>query len=196
VLAVTWLTGITLAHFMGLMSTHFIPRYAIVLLIPGPLLLLLGVMPWRTARTAWLIPIGALAASLWASSTPGWTAIYSSDEAKDMALNPHADFWAIRDELGPQDTAYDMTGNRILSDLWATSPVSITSVPDEETHVRFPGQKVGRRILVLPGALNMGDSVRKWKGAAMGRLKELRPYVFEDTEANEPLSLKLAELEP
>ena len=194
-LAVAWLTGITLAHFMGLMSTHFIPRYAIVLLIPAPLLLLLGVVPWRTARTAWLVPIVAIAASLWASSAPGWTAIYTSDEAKAMALNPHPDFWAVRDGLGAEDTAYDLTGNRILADLWASSPVPITSVPDEETHVQFPGQKVGRRIIVVPGALNMGDPVRKWKGATEGRLKELRPYVFEDTEANEPLSLKLAELE-
>jgi hypothetical protein len=137
-----------------------------------------------------------MAASIWATSAPGWTAIYTSTEAKAMALNPHPDFWAVRDELGPKDTAYDMTGNRILADLWASSPVSITSVPDEETHVRLPGQKVGRRILVVPGALNMGDSIRKWGGAEPGRLKELRPYVFEDTEANEPLSLKLAELEP
>ena len=109
-----------------------------------------------------------------------------------MALNPHPDFWAVRDGLEADDRVIDLTGNRILSDLWPAA--SILSVPDEETRFQINGQRTGRRVLVMPGALNLGDPVRRWEGAQDGRLEELRPYVFEDTQPTAPLTLTLSGL--
>jgi hypothetical protein len=46
----------------------------------------------------------------------------------------------------------------------------------------------------MPGALNLGDPVRRWSGAENNRLTELRPYVFEDSTPTEPLVLQLSGL--
>lgn len=191
-LATGWLVGITLAHFMGVMATHYIPRYALVLLLTAPLLMLLGAVPWRKSPLLWMVPFGVAIATLKASTAPGWTAIHTSTEAQQMALNPHPDFWAVRDSLTDADRTIDLTGNRILADLWPNA--SVLSVPDEETRVNISPQTSGRRILVVPGALNLGDPVRRWIGAEEGRLKELRPYVFEDTEPSRSLTLELSGL--
>ncbi len=191
-LAAAWLIGITAAHFMGVMATHYIPRYALVILLTGPLLLLLGAVPWRNHRLLWGVPAAAFIATLYADTAPGWRAIHSSPEAQQMALNPHPDFWAVRDGLEADDRVIDLTGNRILSDLWPAA--SILSVPDEETRFQINGQSTGRRVLVMPGALNLGDPVRRWEGAQDGRLEEVRPYVFEDTQPTAPLTLTLSGL--
>ena len=90
------------------------------------------------------------------------------------------------------DRVVDLTGNRILTDLWPAA--RINAVPDEETHVSIPPQLNGRRILVMPGALNLGDPVRRWIGADAERLRELRPYVFEDTKPDRNLTLTLSGL--
>ena len=192
ILATAWLGGITVAHFLGVMATHYIPRYALVLLITGPLLLLLGAVPWRKTAWLWLVPLGTAVATMTASTAPGWSAIHSSPEAKAMALNPHPDFWAVRDSLTASDRVLDLTGNRILPDLWPAA--RIQPVPDEETRVSIPPQTDGRRIVVMPGALNLGDPVRKWTGASPGRLRELRPFVFEDTIPSQSLTLTLSGL--
>ena len=191
-LATAWLGGITVAHFMGVMATHYIPRYALVLLITGPLLLLLGAAPWRNTAWLWAVPVAAVTATWTASSAPGWRAVHASTEAQAMALNPHPDFWAVRNSLTETDRVVDLTGNRILTDLWPAA--RITAVPDEETHVSIPPQLDGRRILVMPGALNLGDPVRRWVGADAERLRELRPYVYEDTKPGRNLTLTLSGL--
>ena len=192
ILATGWVIGITAAHFLGVMATHYIPRYALVLLLTGPLLLLLGATPFSKSRLLWLIPLTAGWATFSASSAPGWKAIHTSTEAQQMALNPHPDFWAVRNGLQDNDRVIDLTGNRILTDLWPAA--SIHSVPDEETRVQLRGQSKGRRVLVMPGALNLGDPVRRWSGAENNRLTELRPYVFEDSTPTEPLVLQLSGL--
>ena len=192
-LATIWLAGITAAHFMGVMATHFIPRYALVLLIPGPLLILIGVGLKRTAWL-WLIPLLTVAATHFSGSVPGRAAIHSAAEVKAGALNPHVDFWAVRDGLKSGDTVVDLTGNRLLPDLWARSAGRITAIRDERTQVDLYAQQTGRRILVMPGALNLGDPVRQWVGAETGRLHEIRPYVFEDTTPDQGLHLRLTGL--
>ena len=194
VLATAWLIGITVAHFMGVMATHYIPRYAVVLLIPAPLLLLMGIAPGKSRKILWLVPVLAIAATQWAQSAPGNTAIHTSPEVKENALNPHVDFWAVRNSLDRGDVAVDLTGNLILADLWGSRPIDIISIFDEEEEVRLRSHTSGRRVLVVPGALNMGDPVRTWRGAAEGRLRELRPYVYEDTTPNQPLVLRLSRL--
>jgi len=195
ILATIWLIGITFAQFMGLMATHFIPRYALVLLIPGPLLILLGT-GLRRRRWLWLIPLATIALSTYSSTAPGRAAIHTAPEVRENALNPHADFWAVRDSLEPNDTAVDLTGNRLLPDLWATTEATVTAIRDEATTVNLKAQTEGRRILVMPGALNLGDPIRRWQGAAPGRLLEIRPYVYEDTKATESLQLTLTRLNP
>jgi len=192
-LATCWLLGITGAHFLGLMSTHYIPRYALVLLAPAPLLILAGV-GFRKSMGHWLVLLAAFLTSIFATQVPGKAAIHASPEVKEGALNPHPDFWAVRDGLTAQDTVIDLTGNRLLPDLWATSPASIRTIWDEEKRVDLRGTQNGRRILVMPGALNLGDPVRKWTGAAPGRLKTIRPYVVEDTQPTKPLTLQLTGL--
>ena len=193
-LATTWIVGITLAHFMGVMATHYIPRYAVVLLIPAPLLMLLGVAPSRARKSMWLLPLIALVCTQWASSAPGIRAIHNAPEVKEHALSPHVDFWAVRDSLKEGDVAVDLTGNRILADLWGSRPIQVQSIFDEEEEVALKPHNAGRRILVVPGALNLGDPVRVWRGAETGRLKELRPYVYEDTTPTLPLTLRLSRL--
>ena len=193
VLATAWVSGIMMAHFMGVMATHFIPRYALVLLIPAPLFLLLGVC-WRRTPWLWLVPIASVVATTTASTMPGQSIIHTSAEVTEGALNPHPDFWAVRDGLTAADTVVDLTGNRLLTDLWASAPAHITAVRDERTEVSLDSQYRGRRILVMPGALNLGDPVRRWQGASPGRLKELRPYVFEDIAPSQGLKLSLTRL--
>ena len=193
ILATGWLIGITGAQFMGLMATHFIPRYALVLLIPAPLLIL-SVAGLSVRRLGWVLPPAAVLVTMVASGVPGMRAIHTAPEVKEAALNPHTDFWAVRDSLQPGDQVTDLTGNRILQDLWGTSPAQIWSVYDEETEVKLKPQSSGRRVLVMPGALNMGDPVRRWVGAEDGRLRQLRNYVFEDTQPNAPLHLRLTGL--
>ena len=119
-------------------------------------------------------------------------AIFRTPEVKEHALNPHVDFWQVRDGLKEGDVAIDLTGNRILADLWGSRPITIQAVYDEETEVMLGSHRSGRRVLVVPGALNMGDPVRVWSGAEAGRLRELRPYVFEDTLPTQPLTLRLS----
>ena len=127
--------------------------------------------------------------TLVATGVPGVKAVHSAPEVQEAALNPHTDFWAVRDGLRTGDQVIDLTGNRILQDLWGTSPAQIWSVYDEETAVTLKPQSSGRRVLVMPGALNMGDPVRRWDGAEEGRLKQLRNYVFEDTQPETPLHI-------
>ena len=194
ILATGWLLGITGVHFMGLMATHFIPRYALVLLIPAPLLLLLGA-GFKRSRWLWLIPVASVIATFLATDVPGRAAIHTAPEVREGALNPHPDFWAVRDGLGPEDTVIDLTGNRLIPDLWASSAARVTAIRDERESVQLSSQGTGRRVLVVPGALNLGDPVRRWLGAGPGRLRELRPYVFEDTQPDQPLQLKLTRLE-
>ena len=74
----------------------------------------------------------------------------------------------MRNSLNQGDVAVDLTGNRILADLWGSRPIEILSIFDEEDEVRLRSHTSGRRILVVPGALNMGDPVRKWQGASAG----------------------------
>ena len=193
ILATGWLVGITGAQFMGLMATHFIPRYALVLLIPAPLLILSAVS-LGSRRFGWVLPPVVVAITLLGHSVPGMKAIHSAPEVQEAALNPHVDFWAVRDGLQPGDQVTDLTGNRILQDLWGTSPAQIWSVYDEETEVTLQPQPNGRRVLVMPGALNMGDPVRQWVGAEDGRLRQLRNFVFEDTQPGKPLQLRLTGL--
>ena len=64
VLATGWLVGITGAQFMGLMATHFIPRYALVLLIPAPLLIA-GAVAIGARRFGWVLPPAAVAITSW-----------------------------------------------------------------------------------------------------------------------------------
>ena len=72
-------------------------------------------------------------------------AIHSAPEVQEAALNPHVDFWAVRDGLKAGDQVTDLTGNRILQDLWGTSPAEIWSVYDEETEVApAPDQRTTR----------------------------------------------------
>ena len=191
-LATAWLLGITGAHFMGVLATHYIPRYAVVLLIPAPLLLLLGCTPAKNRRVLWLVPLITILCTQFAQGVPGIQAIFRSPEVKEHALNPHVDFWEVRNGLGVGDVAIDLTGNRILADLWGSRPIEIRAVYDEEEKVVLGPHRSGRRILVVPGALNMGDPVRVWSGAEAGRLLELRPYVFEDTLPTQPLTLRLS----
>lgn len=193
-LASAWVTGITLAHFMGVMATHYIPRYAVVLLIPAPLFLLLGAAPWRSRRILWLVPLIAVGTTICANTVPGIRAINTSPEVKEKALNPHVDFWAVRDGLQKGDLAVDLTGNRLIPDLWGSKPIQFQAVWDEENEVVLAPHHTGRRILIVPGALNMGDPVRTWTGATPGRLNELRPYVFEDTQPELALTLRLSRL--
>ncbi len=193
-LASAWIIGITAAHFMGVMATHYIPRYAVVLLIPAPLLLLLGAAPGRPRRALWLIPIITLGTTLFARGVPGMSAIYTAPEVKEHGLNPHPDFWAVRDSLNTGDLAVDLTGNRLIPDLWGSRPIRFHTAYDEEEEVYLAPHHTGRRVLIVPGALNLGDPVRTWSGAAPGRLKELRPYVYEDTEPDSPLTLRLSRL--
>jgi len=175
------------------MSTHYIPRYALALLAPAPLLMLAGV-GFRKSVLHWLILLAAVLTSIYSTQVPGKAAIHTAPEVKESALNPHPDFWAVRDGLTAHDTVVDLTGNRLLPDLWATAPAKIQTVWDEENVVELRGTQKGRRVLVLPGALNMGDPVRQWMGAAPGRLKTIRPYVVEDTQPTEPLTLRLTGL--
>lgn len=193
ILATGWLVGITGAQFMGLMATHFIPRYALVLLIPAPLLILSAV-GLGARRLGWLLPLSAVITTLVATGVPGVKAVHGAPEVQEAALNPHTDFWAVRDGLRTGDRVMDLTGNRILQDLWGTSPAQIWSVYDEETTVTLKPQSSGRRVLVMPGALNMGDPVRRWVGAEEGRLRQLRNYVFEDTQPETTLHLRLTGL--
>ena len=193
VLATGWLVGITGAQFMGLMATHFIPRYALVLLIPAPLLIMSAVAI-GARRFGWMLPPAAVAITFLAQGVPGMKAIHSAPEVQEAALNPHVDFWAVRDGLKAGDQVTDLTGNRILQDLWGTSPAEIWSVYDEETEVTLRPQTSGRRVLVMPGALNMGDPVRRWVGAEEGRFRQLRNFVFEDTQPSKPLQLRLTGL--
>jgi hypothetical protein len=193
-LATAWLVGITAAQFMGLMATHYIPRYALVLLAPTPLFLLMGVH-FKRSKSYWWILIATLLATLYSTRFPGRSVIHSSPEVKESALNPHPDFWAVRDGLGADDAVIDLTGNRLLPDLWSTRQTQIFAIRDEDTSVDLAGRKEGRRVLIFPGALNMGDPVRQWVGANEGRLKEIRPYVFEDTQPKETLKLRLIRLE-
>jgi hypothetical protein len=195
ILAAAWLTGITLAHFFGLMATHFIPRYALVLLIPAPVMLLAGIgLLVGRSRWQWLIPAVALGMSQWADSPPSRDHLQNSPEVVESALNPHPDFWAVRDSLTENDIVIDLTGNRILRDLWGTKPALFQAIRDEETQVVLRPHTKGRRVLVMPGALNMGDRVRQWTGAKSGRLQELRPFVVEDTSPKEALKLTLVGL--
>ena len=194
-LASAWLAGITLAHFFGLMATHFIPRYALVLLIPAPVMLLAGIgLLVGRSRWLWMVPALALGMSQWAESPPSRHHLQNSPEVVESALNPHPDFWAVRDSLTENDTVIDLTGNRILRDLCGTKPAQFQAIRDEETQIVLRPHTQGRRILVMPGALNMGDRVRQWTGATSGRLKELRPFVVEDTSPKEALKLHLVGL--
>ena len=84
VLATGWLIGITGAQFMGLMATHFIPRYALVLLIPAPLLIL-SVAGLGVRRLGWFLPPAAVIVTLIASGVPGMRAIHSAPEVKEAA---------------------------------------------------------------------------------------------------------------
>ena len=172
---------------------HFIPRYALVLLIPAPLLIMSAVAI-GARRFGWVLPPAAVAITFLAQGVPGMKAIHSAPEVQEAALNPHVDFWAVRDGLKAGDQVTDLTGNRILQDLWGTSPAEIWSVYDEETEVTLRPQTSGRRVLVMPGALNMGDPVRRWVGAEEGRLRQLRNFVFEDTQPSKPLQLRLTGL--
>ena len=192
-LATAWLLGLTVAQFMGLMATHFIPRYALVLLIPAPLLML-TTLAAGARRWAWLLPVGAVAVTTVASDVPGVRAIHTAPEVVEGALNPHRDFWAVRDGLVQGDQVIDLTGNRILQDLWGTRAAEIQSLRDETKEVTLRPHRSGRRILVMPGALNMGDPVRRWIGAESGRLTPLRDYVYEDTRPEESLHLRLTGL--
>jgi hypothetical protein len=194
ILASMWITGITVAHFMGVMATHYIPRYAVVLLIPAPLLLLLGAAPWRPRRSLWLVPFMVLGTTLFAQTVPGFVSITTAPEVKEKALNPHVDFWAVRDSLKEGDLVVDLTGNRLIPDLWGSKPIRFQTVLDEEEEAYMAPHHTGRRVLIVPGALNMGDPVRQWTGATPGRLRELRPYVFEDTQPERALTLRLSRL--
>ena len=193
-LATGWLLGITGAHFLGMMSTHYIPRYAIAVLAPAPLLMLMGA---GIRRSSWhgVVAAAAVLSTLLSDSVPGRSAIHAAPEVKKEALNPHPDFWEVRNGLTADDMVIDLTGNRLLPDLWATASASIQTVRDDEDAIDMSGHTRGRRVLVLPGALNMGDPIRRWTGATEGRLRTLRPYVVEDTRPKEPLKLKLTRLE-
>ncbi len=194
ILATSWLVGITATQFLGLMSTHYIPRYALVLLAPAPLLMLMSV-GFRKSPWHWLVLLATLVTTFLSDNVPGKAAIHSAPEVQEGALNPHPDFWAVRDSLTSIDTVIDLTGNRLLPDLWANTEAKIFTLRDEETSLQLRGMKSGRRVLVMPGALNMGDPVRRWTGSAPDRLKTLRPYVVEDTQPTEPLKLQLIRLE-
>ena len=109
---------------MGLMATHFIPRYALVLLIPAPLLIMSA---WPSARG---LRLGAAAGGhrhhCHGPGRPGHEGDPQRPRGQEAALNPHVDFWAVRDGLTGSGT--DLCSNRILQDLWGTSPAEIWSV--------------------------------------------------------------------
>jgi hypothetical protein len=195
-LALAWVGGITLIHFLGLMSTLYIPRYALVLLIPLPLMLLSG-GAWLFGRGHpgrwWLLVPAVAAVMALAPTPPGFDALGPSGtpEAKELALNPHVDFWDWRDGLTSEDVVVDLTGNRIVADLVAPSGAQVIAVRDEDSAMRLDPHIGGRRFIVEPGCLNMGDMNRRWEPLAEDpdRYRSVRRALLEDTTPDRPLSV-------
>ncbi len=195
-LALAWMVGMTLSHFLGLMSTLYISRYALVLLIPLPIMLMSGAA-WlfgRGRENRWwlLVPVVAGVMAL-SPSPPGFDALgpTKTPEAQELALNPHPDFWNWRDSLTPDDVVIDLTGNEIVSDLVATTRVQVIAVRDEDTRLHRGPQLKGRRFVVEPGCLNMGDMNRVWKTTLDDdqRFRIVRRALREDTTPNRSLSV-------
>jgi hypothetical protein len=195
-LGVTWVSGITLSHLMGLMSTMYIPRYALVLLIPLPLMLLSG-FAWLFGRGRpnrwWLMLPLVVGVMVFAGSPPGFSALgpTGTPEARALSLNPHVDFWDWRDGLQSNDMVIDLTGNRIVADLVAPSGATVVAVRDDHTRFQQGPHKGGRRYIVEPGCLNMGDMNHKWapKDGDSTRFQRIRRALLEDTTPTRPLSV-------
>lgn len=200
-LALVWVAGMTAAHLMGLMSTLYIPRYALVLLLPLPLLLL-GGGAWVLERLVpthqrhhdrpwWLLLVGTAVAIGLGKTAPGAMEMVSKStpEANELSLNVHEPFWNWRDGLTPQDEVVDLTENLIISDLVQGTGARVITVKSETTDIRLRPHGSGRRFLVLPGCLNMGTSERVWSphDSAPDRLAPIWTHLVEDTAPDTPL---------
>jgi hypothetical protein len=193
-LGLAWVGGMMGAHLLGLSSTLYIARYALVLLVPLPLLLLGG--------GAWLLE-RLLPAALRPHDRPWWLLLISTGlvvglspqapgiqqmmdkatpEAGELSLDVHESFWDWRDSLQPTDQVVDLTENLILADLVATHTRRVITVKTETTDVRLRPHREGRRYLVLPGCLRMGTPERVWRPheADPDRLQTVWTHLVED----------------
>jgi hypothetical protein len=193
-LGLAWVGGMMGAHLLGLSSTLYIARYALVLLVPLPLLLLGG--------GAWLLD-RLLPAALRPHDRPWWLLLISTGlvvglspqapgiqqmmdkatpEAGELSLDVHESFWDWRDSLQPTDQVVDLTENLILADLVATHTRRVITVKTETTDIRLRPHREGRRYLVLPGCLRMGTPERVWRPheADPDRLQTVWTHLVED----------------
>jgi hypothetical protein len=194
-LALAWVGGMTAAHLLGVMSTLYIARYALVLLIPLPLLLLGGgawllehLIPAHARhhnRPWWLLVAGGGLAVTLSKTAPGVSEMVSKStpEAMELSLNVHEPFWDWRDSLEPEDEVVDLTENLIVSDIAAGTGARVITVKSDTTDIRIRPRRSGRRYLVLPGCLNMGTAERVWTphDSSPDRLKEVWTHLVEDT---------------
>jgi len=195
-LAIGWIGGMTAAHLMGVMSTLYIARYALVLLLPLPLLLL-GGGEWIVSRLVprvhrdhdrpwWLVVVATSLAVVLGKTAPGMQPMIekSTPEAMELSLNVHESFWDWRDSLTASDVVVDLTENLIVSDLAATTGARVFTVKSDTTDVTLRAHYQGRRFLVLPGCLNMGTAQRVWtpQGSQDGRLQAIWTHLVEDTD--------------
>jgi hypothetical protein len=200
-LGTTWVVGMTAAHFMGLMSTLYIARYALVLLLPLPLLLL-GGGAWLLDRFIpahhrdhdrpwWLLLVGSALAVLTGQSPPGIQPMLDKQtpEALELSLNVHESFWDWRDSLTAQDQVIDLTENLIVADLVESRTQQVITIKTDNTDVSLRPHPAGRRFLVLPGCLNMGTSQRVWTphDASPDRLQEIWTHLVQDSTPQLPL---------
>jgi len=197
-LGLAWVGGMTAAHLLGLMSTLYIARYALVLLLPLPLLLL-GGGAWVLERLVpehhrhhdrpwWLLLLGCALAVGLSPEAPGVQEMVdkATPEAMELSLNVHEEFWDWRDSLTAEDQVVDLTENLIVADLVATRTQQVLTVKSDTTDIRIRPHIGGRRFLVLPGCLNMGTAQRMWQPHDSGpdRLQEVWTHLVEDTDTD------------
>ena len=200
-LGLAWVGGMMGAHLLGLSSTLYIARYALVLLVPLPLLLLSG-GAWLLERLLpaalrphdrpwWLLLIGTGLVVGLSSQAPGIQQMMDKDtpEASELSMDVHESFWDWRDGLLPTDQVVDLTENLILADLVSTHTRQVITVKSETTDIRLPPHRGGRRYLVLPGCLRMGTSERVWRPheADPDRLQTVWTLLVEDLTPDKAL---------
>ena len=200
-LGLGWVTGMMAAHFLGVMSTLYIARYALVVLLPLPLLLL-GGAAWMLEllipkhrrdhdRPWWLLLVATGLAIGLSPQAPGMAQMLKKEtpEAMELSLNVHEAFWDWRDSLTAEDQVIDLTENLIVADLVRTRTRQVLTVKSETTDITIRPHRSGRRFLVLPGCLNMGTAQRVWSphDSQPDRLSDVWTHLVQDTAPSTPL---------
>ncbi len=199
-IAAAFLSAALVAEWLGVTGNLFVPRYALVLSILLPPLMLCGITSlfrwipageWR--HRGWIWWPAAAVAFIWVIAGDGPMGRLDAQRHLETLADQRAssrEMALARLARLPQEAAVlDMSGTRVLPDLLPGKFVYPYSAPHEPARFLVAPTNLRRRFVIQPCQFTQTPPVPRWVTSSPDRLEPFSACIDEDTLPNEVLVL-------